>query len=224
MRSPPRLLALSGSVAFAIACGGSSPPAPTPEATVLAFSRALNQARFDDAYALMSADYKKRVSLEAFRRHVKENPEETAEVSRALGTARGQASQEATLRYADDQELRLERQDGQWFVVTDLVDYYDQSTPRAALRSFVRAMQRQRYDVVMRLVPEADKEGVTTDRMRDAWSGEAREDVERMLHNLRAHLHDPIEVIGDHATMPYGERLRVQFLREGDAWKIEDPE
>lgn len=223
MPALPRLLA-SLALATAAACGASSPPPATPEATVLAFSRALNQARFDEAYALMSADYRKRVSLDAFRRQVKENPEETAEVSRALGSARGKAHEEATLRYGDDQELRLERRDGQWFVATSLVDYYDQSTPAAALRSFVRAMERQRYDVVMRLVPEADKEGMTTDRMRDAWSGEAHEDVERMLHNLREHLNDPIEVIGDHATLPYGERLRVQFLREGDAWKIEDPE
>jgi hypothetical protein len=217
-------LLVAASLLPAQACAGSDTLRSTPETTVLEFSRALNQARFDDAYALMSPDYRRRVSLDAFRRQVKENPQETAEVSRALGTARGEAREEATLRYGDDAELRLERRDGRWFLATDVVDYYDQASPRAALRSFVRAMERERYDVVMRLVPEADKEGVTTDRLREAWTGEARADVQRMLHNLRANMEAPIEVVGDHATMPYGDRFRVQFLREGDVWKIEDPE
>jgi hypothetical protein len=60
--------------------------------------------------------------------------------------------------------------------------------------------------------------------MEQAWSGDQREDVERLLNNLREHLDAPIEIVGDHATMPYGDHLQVQFVREADGWKIEDPE
>jgi hypothetical protein len=60
--------------------------------------------------------------------------------------------------------------------------------------------------------------------MREAWTGEGREEVERLLSNLRNHVDNPIERVGDHATMPYGGRLRVQFIREEGAWKIVDPE
>ena len=127
-------------------------------------------------------------------------------------------------RYSETGELRLEQHGDRWFIATDVVEFYDQSTPRAALRSFVRAMERQRYDIVLRLVPTPDKEGLTTDRMKESWSGEGREEVERMLSNLRNHLDNPIEIVGNHATMPYGDRMRVQFLREGESWKIEDPE
>ena len=42
-------------------------------------------------------------------------------------------------------------------IASNVVDFYDQSTPRAALRSFVRAMERERYDVVLRMVPNADR-------------------------------------------------------------------
>jgi hypothetical protein len=60
--------------------------------------------------------------------------------------------------------------------------------------------------------------------MQQAWSGAERESVERMLSALREHLDDPIEVVGNRATMPYGEHARVQLVREGNAWKVEDPE
>ena len=85
-------------------------------------------------------------------------------------------------------------------------------------------MDRKRYDVVMRLVPNSDKEGITTERMEQAWAGQERERVERMLNALRENLDAPIEEIGNRATMPYGEHMQVQFVREDSAWKIEDPE
>jgi hypothetical protein len=128
------------------------------------------------------------------------------------------------VEYGDGETLRLVRERGDWRVATDVVDFYDQSSPRTALRSFVRAMERRRYDVVLALVPEADREGMTEERMREAWEGEGREEVERLLSNLRASLENPIEEVGDRATMTYGDRFRVQFVREEGVWRIEDPD
>ena len=190
----------------------------------MSFSRALGQGRLEEAYALMSAEYRGRVSFEEFKRQLTENPQESLEMGNALAHVKGEPRQEAVLRYGDDEELRLTRDGERWYIATPLVDFYDQSTPRAALRTFVRAMERKRYDVVMRLIPDADKEGITTERMAAAWAGDGREDVERMLENLRAHMDAPIEVVGSRATMPYGDRVRVQFVREGGTWRIEDPE
>lgn len=210
--------------AAAAACA-SEPDAPsTPERTVMEFARALNRAKFEDAYALMSADYRKRVSFEQWKRRLTENPQETLDVSNALSGVRQQAEQRAVIAYDDGQELELRREGDRWYLASNIVDFYDQSTPRTALRAFVHAMERKRYDVVMRLIPSADKEGITTERMEQAWTGDERESVERMLSVLREHLEEPIEIIGNHATMPYGDHARVQFVREGDAWKIEDPE
>jgi hypothetical protein len=208
----------------ALGCDTGEAPPATPEATVMAFARALNSNKPESAYALMSNEYKQRVSLDQFKKKLEGNAQETLEISNALGHVRKPAEQEAVVVYDDDLELRLRREGERWLIATNVVDFYDQSTPRAALRSFVRAMERKRYDMVMRLIPKADQEGITTDRMEQAWAGEQREEVERMLSNLRQHIDDPIEVIGNHATMPYGDQLRVQFVREGDAWKIEDPE
>jgi hypothetical protein len=209
---------------LALGCASSPTPPPTPEAAVRAFARALNRAKFDEAYALMSSDYRKRVSLAQWKKRLTENPQETLDVSNALSGARNAADQRAVIAYDDGEQIELRREGDHWYLASNVVDFYDQSTPRAALRAFVSAMERKRYDVVMRLIPSADKEGITTERMEKAWTGEERESVERMLSVLREHIEDPIEVIGNHATMPYGEHARVQFVREGNDWKIEDPE
>ena len=223
-RAAASLCALALGAACAGGCASEPEPPPTPEAAVIAFSRALNRAKFDEAYALMSSDYRKRVSFEQWKRRLTENPQETLDVSNALSGVRARAEQRAVIAYDDGAELELRREGDRWYLATNVVDFYDQSTPRSALRAFVRAMERRRYDVVMRLIPSADKEGITAERMEKAWTGDERESVERMLSVLREHLDDPIEVIGNHATMPYGDHARVQFVRESYVWKIEDPE
>jgi len=215
-------------VPLAIGCAGTRPPPATPELAVIDFARALNQGRFDEAYARMSDEYRERVPFEEFKRQLSENPEETAALSHALSHVQEEATLEATVRYDDDHEITLRREgsgdEASWFLSSPLVDFYDQSTPRAALRAFVRALENKRYDVVMRLIPNADKEGITSDRLEQAWSGDGRKELERLVHNLREHLGDPIEVAGDRATMVYGDQMRAQLVRENGLWKVEDPE
>jgi len=205
-------------------CGGSTPSA-TPDGTVAAFARALSQSRYEDAYGLMSRAYRRRVPLEDFVRHLEEHPEEAREASVALGRPDGPTEQSAVMRFSDGDRVELRRDEGGgWRISTNLVDFYDQSSPRATLRSFVRAMERERYDVVLRMVPDADREGMTEERMREAWTGEGQEEIERLLENLRTSLDAPIEQVGDRATMPYGDRFTAQLVREDGVWKIEDPD
>ena len=223
MRTPWLVLAL-----WALGCAGTKPPPATPELAVIDFARALNAGRFDEAYARMSDEYRQRVPFEQFKRQLTENPEETAALSHALSHVHEGTTLEATVRYDDDAQLTLRREgqgdNASWFLSSPLVDFYDQSTPRAALRAFVRALERRRYDVIMRLIPNADKEGITSDRLEQAWSGDGRKELERLVHNLTEHLDDPIEVVGDRATMPYGDQMRAQLVRENGVWKVEDPE
>jgi hypothetical protein len=215
---------LATCLGLALGCASAPPAPPTPVATVQAFARAINAGKLEDAYALMSADYRKRVSLPQWKKRLTEQSQEALELSNALGAVREPAEQRAFVTYDDGEVLELRRDGDRWYLVTNAADFYDQSTPRAAVRSFVRAMERKRYDVVMRLIPAPDKEGITTERMQAAWSGPERENVERMLSALRENLDAPIEVVGNRATMPYGEHARVQLVREGDAWKVEEPE
>lgn len=205
-----------------IGCGAAR--ATDPESTLEHFGSALRLRDYTEAYELLSEAYRAKVPYDQFVRTARDNPEEVAALVALIDAPHEAPEITAELPYGDGESLHLLFEDGAWRIVGDAVDFYDQSTPRAALRSFVRAMERKRYDVVLRFVPRADMEGMSEERMREAWEGEDHEEVERLLANLRASLENPIEEIGDRATMPYGQRFTVQFVREDGVWKIEDPD
>jgi hypothetical protein len=214
------LLVASTALACAADPAGSS-PARTPEASLRAFSRALGDGRVEDAYALMSTEYRARVGLAEWKQKLEEDPHEVLELANSLGRARGPADETAEVTWGDGQSVLLARSADRWLITTDLLDFYDQSTPRAALRSFLRAMRARRYDAVLRFIPGADREGFTPDRLERNASDPERADIERLLSSLQLHLDAPIEVAGERATMPYAEQSRVSFVREGARWKLE---
>jgi hypothetical protein len=209
---------------FAAPVSGCPGGGATPRGTVQAFSSALEAEDWERAYANLSETYRRRVPFAEFERYVRAHPEEVRELAVSMSEVHEADSITASVPFDDGDALLLKLEDGRWRVVGNAVDFYDQSSPRAALRSFVRAMERRRYDVVLRFVPDGDREGMTTDHMQRAWEGDSREEVERLVVALRENLNRPIEIVGDRATMAYGESQAVQFVLEGDAWKIEDPD
>jgi predicted kinase len=64
-----------------VGCAGAH--AEDPQSVLRAYAAALQDGRSDDAYRLLSDDARRGVSLEAFRRMVKDNPEEVREIGRA---------------------------------------------------------------------------------------------------------------------------------------------
>lgn len=195
-----------------------------PDQALARFASAVRAKRYREAYRRLSEDYRRRVSLADFRRYLKNHEGEAEELSELLSKQHDDIEITAEANLPGGEKFRLVYEGKRWRIVGNVVDFYDQSTPRAALRSFVRAMERRRYDVVMRFVPKPDLEGMSPERMKQSWEGDAREEIERLIANLQAHLDNPIEEVGDRATMPYGDRFAVQFVREGDVWKIEDPD
>ncbi|PMZ55256.1 hypothetical protein, partial [Pseudomonas sp. FW300-N1A5] len=85
------------------------------------------------------------------------------------------------------------------------IDLYAQDTPRHALVGFIRALERKRWDIVMRFVPDAHKEGLDATKLKASWEGEEREEMEQVLAALKQALPTAsIEETGERATMPYG--------------------
>ena len=210
-----------------VSMGGCAAQEPmrSPERTVSAFARALSDGKPEQAYALMDKSYRERVPFDVFKRELDENQREAGALAERLGRPAVERSGKVELRYHDFEDpVLLIEEDDHYRIASPLTEFYGQGTPRAALRSFVRALSERRYDVVLRLLPNADKTGLTTERLQETWTGAAREDLERLLANLNQALDAPIEVLGDHATMPYAEHRRMQFLREEGLWKVEDPE
>ncbi len=208
-----------------------------PSDTLRAYASALEDKRVDDAYRMLSDEAKRAISLEAFRRMVLENPDDVLEVARALARPAAPPVVTATVTMPNGDELALVLEDGKWRVDAAAVDLYGQSTPRQALAGFLRAHERRRYDVLLRYIPDADREGatagplgaateggaITAEQLKAAWEGAQKEETDRVLQALRAALPTAtIEENGDTASMSYGSGGTVSFLRERGLWKIRD--
>lgn len=157
-----RALALAATVAAASALScSSSTYEQGPNDALRGYARALEEGRVDDAYGFLSDDAKRSMSLEAFRRAVTENPTEVMEVARSLTRPTTDPLVVATITVPSGEELRMVFEDGRWRVDASAVDLYSQATPRLALVGFIRAFERKRYDVILRYVPDAEKEGLS---------------------------------------------------------------
>jgi hypothetical protein len=151
-------LLLPAILAIAASCG-SSIVQQGPSDTLRAYAQALEDGRVDDAYRLLSDEAKRSMSLDAFRRAVRENPQDAAEIARALARPATDPIVTATVVVPNGDELLLVYEGGRWRIDQSAVDLYSQSTPRQAILGFLRAFERRRYDVVLRYVPDAEREG-----------------------------------------------------------------
>ena len=100
------------------------------------------------------------MSLEAFRRAVQENPQDAVEIARAIARPSSDPVVTATVTVSTGEELLLIYEGGRWRIDASAVDLYGQATPRQAMLGFLRAVDRKRYDVVLRYVPDAEIQGV----------------------------------------------------------------
>ncbi|HHH31048.1 MAG TPA: hypothetical protein ENK57_22255 [Polyangiaceae bacterium] len=232
VRAPLALaLVLSG-------CGVRGEGPESPGDTLRAYSKALSEGRADDAYRLLSNEAKRSISLEAFRRMVKDNPEDVADIARALGRPGSDPVVTATVTAPGGEQLELVYEGGRWTIDGTGIDRYGQSTPRQALTGFLRAFERNRFDILMRYVPDAEREGraealwggegegssgLTADKLKEAWTGEQKEYIAGIVQAIRSALPTArIEQTDDRAAMPYGAGGTVLFIRENGLWKIED--
>ncbi len=223
MREMPPRRPLAASIALTLfACG--TPPAQDPGATLHDYARALEEGRADDGYQLLSDEARRGTSLEAFRRMVKDNPEEAREMGRALDRHTQTPVVAATLTGVDGQELHLVLENGKWKVDGSAIDLYSQDSPRHAVQGFLRALERKRYDVLVRYASDQHREGLDANTLREAWEKKEHDQIEQFVVALKQALPTaPIEEAGERATMPYGSGS-IQLVREHGLWKIENLE
>jgi len=226
---------LCGSIAAVAA--GCAERQPGPADTLSSFAAAVEKKDAAGAYALMSADYRKRVSLAELRAEVERGGPDVEAIARRLRAGAPRAPLRIEVEVGDDADVAaglgdrvvLVLEEGVWRVDGPPFDLWSQRTPRAALRTFLRAIERRRYDIAVRLVPSRYRAGVTADKLRDYWEGGGgdgarRDENQKLLQRLRASIKAPIVEVGDEARMPYGDNAEVVFVREDGLWKIEDPD
>jgi hypothetical protein len=102
------------------------------------------------------------------------------------------------------------------------VERFGRRTPREALRSFVRAIDAQRYDVVLKFVPRKYRDHLTVEKVRDQFEGAQREQNQQIVDRIRAHLDAQIDERDDIATLAYDGRFQVKLVREDGVWCVQD--
>ena len=137
MRLGASLVLMMVSLVLVGACGGAT--AQDPSSALHEYAHALEEGRSDDAYRLLSDEARRGVSIEAFRRMVKDDPNEVREFGRALSRPTAPPVVTAKVTSPNGQELSLVLEDGKWKVDLSAVDFYEQDTPRHTVVAFTRA-------------------------------------------------------------------------------------
>lgn len=194
-----------------------------PAATVQQFGAALGRGDLRAAYALTSADFQKRNPYEAFAAGLGANAGDTSALGKRIGERAAHIPARVEVQLAPGEVLALVLEAGRWRVDGPMPEPWGQRTPRAALRTFVRALGERRYDVVLRLVPRRHRADLTADKLRQYWEAH-KEEARGLLSRLQAAIGAPIVESGDEAHMPYGPEQEVVFVREDGVWRIEDPD
>lgn len=142
----------------------------------------------------------------------------------ARGLARpDQVRPAATLFIAADQPLAVVWTGHAWVFAEDPTLVYDQSSPRAALRSLVRASGLQRWDVLLALAPERYRLGLAEDDLRRAWTeGDYASALQAARERLAQHLAEPIVQDAHEAVLDLGDGEAAHLEREGSRWVVVD--
>lgn len=205
-------------------CAGRGPARPGPDSTLRDYRRALEQERYEDAYRLMSASYRRQTPFERFRQQLVDARQRSPSgAERAASAVR--LSARAGSRHGE--ALVLVEQQGSWSIGEDPTELYAGRTPRQALRSFVRALSRQRYDVALRFAPSQWAGKVDAAKLRAYWeTGEQSRKMQRVLRALQSNLGAPIRrSAASRAEMRFGaERQggehRVELVEQDGRWRI----
>jgi len=216
--NPGRIAAIALALAL-VACGGAG---AGPNGTLDHYSRALKDHDFGQAYELMSSSYRAKVSKEEFVRLMRDNPHEVGETADRLSGRRGSVEGSAEFEYGLGDSMHLVQEGGRWRVASNPLGFYDQTTPRSALRSFLRAYRLERWDVMLRFVPDKYRQKMDATKVKAQFQGTAREEMEELMNTLEANVDEPIIERGTNARMAYGERFEVKFTKEDGVWKLQD--
>lgn len=215
--------ALLLAVCLPLAGCNSPPKLQTPRDALRTYAQAVNEERYDDAYELLSAETRGRLSRQAFMERLRDHPDEVTSLLREV-VDQGEASQiRATITGVDGETLELIFEGGAWKLEASALELYPQTEVGEALTSFVRAYDRNRYDILLRFVPDSQLVGMDEKVLRTAWEGEQKAEMDAVVEGIRVSLANPrIELVGERATMAYEGDGTVELVLEQGVWKIED--
>src|SRR5438067_4491816 len=203
---------------LALGCAPSSGPSQTLDK----YGRALKNHDFGESYDQMSSSFRSKVSRDDYVRMMRDNPREVDETADRLRGKHGSLEVSAEFEYGLGDQMRLVQEDGEWKIATNPLGFYDQTTPKAALRSFLRAYRLERWDIMLRFVPNQYREKMDAAKMKAQFTGPSKDSMETLMNSLEANVDESITERGNDARMQYGDRYEVKFVKEDGVWKLKD--
>ena len=217
-------LALLFSCAVASGLLGCAHRPEGPAATVAAFGTAVARGDLQAAYALTSTEFRRRMPFEAFAAGFTAGGGEPQVLGQRMVAESSRIAPRVEIELSLGERVPMLLEDGRWRIDGPVYEAWGQGPPRAALRTFVRALDERRYDVVLRLVPSRFRAGLSADKLRAYWEGDRQKENQALLAQLRAALTGPITESGDEAHLPYPPGRQAWLVREAEEWKVEDPD
>jgi hypothetical protein len=196
-----------------------------PAAQLLRYLDLLHRGKVAAAYGLLSEEYRGACDLQCFTRRAAAQRGAVESMRSQVRAGAYQVELRAGVQLGA-QELRLggpPDKRGAWLLSGDPLDFYPQDAeagPLRALRSFLAAVERRRYDVVLRFVPAKLHREVSEADLRARWEGPEQKSLREQVELVRQHLGEPLVVEGAEARLPLGERREVRLVQEGGRWFV----
>lgn len=194
-----------------------------PADTLARYGAALERGDYRAAYDQLSAEYRARVPFERYRQDMARAPRDSQATGKALQERARASAAQAEISVGPDERALLKREAGGWRLMVPPAEPYQQDTPRAALRAFIRAVEAGRWDVLVSLAPARVRDQVTEDELRRYWTGMGPTRTRSFLDGMRLALERPIIEEGDQAHIVQEDR-QVRLVREAGLWRVDSPE
>lgn len=207
---------LAAATAVLAACGGPSGPKAPAANGVKSYVAALKSNDPRDAYNLLSASVRKKVSFEEFSLSWKQSEKERAWQAKVLEESlkgNPDVGERALISYSDGKLVQLEREGKVWRLDSELVSRSRARRPRDAVRLFADAIASRDVSGVLGVLTQRRREGLT-------------KQVEGFVAGIGKRINDKIDEYGtDRAELRWDEngiRYRIVLRKEDDEWRVDD--
>ena len=183
---------------------------------VRSYLRALRDNNPREAYALLSADARKKVSFDEFQLAWKQSEQERVWQTRVLeDSLKGNpdVGERALISFSDGKLVQLEREGRTWRLESELVSRSRAKQPRDAVRLFAEAIAARDITGVLNVLTQRRRDGLTRQ-------------IEGFVSGIGKRINERIDQYGsDRAELRWDEnglRFRIVLRKEDDEWRVDD--
>ena len=205
-----------GFVLVIAACGGANGPSSPAAEGVRAYVHALRANDPREAYGLLSAEARKKVSFDEFALAWKQSDKERTWQARALENGlkgNPDVGERALISFSDGKLVQLEREGKTWRLESELVSRSRAKQPRDAIRLFAEAITARDITGALNVLTQRRRDGLTRQ-------------VEGFVAGIGKRINDRIDQFGnDRAELRWDEngiRYRIVLRKEEDEWRVDD--